>query len=481
MDIANILRDNIDWIKNSRWSGLQSLEEVSIEVEWQLAIGNMYLAIIRVSSSSREETYYLPLGRTSSLPKNLPVDRAIDIGDGYLVEAEFLPEYFAVFEERVFPELIVEHVASVEAKPHRARPLSLQSTNPLVLLEEDGRKFVVKSYRKMSPINLEVRALKKLTERMFPYSPRLYTVLRHERFGVLSVLLEYVQGIEDGGAPFVASLKRFIGGDEGALHEAKKLAEKVGSITAGMHRALCDRSDKFFSPERVSMDDVVKWRRRIMGTVEYSLLHSEEARNNLRMRGIQSISGLLDLYLGKVKMRIHQDYHLGQMVYTGDDFVILDFEGEPNRNPEDRISKEPATRDLACMIRSFDYLCFFALKDHLGEGFDETFRYIAGAVSKARAMLRWEREVIKSFIRSYIVNAGNRAKELTGLGQDELRSRIVPLLLPWVVEKALYELKYEIDYRPDFVPIPVLGLTLISGGRHPIYGVDEEGGEEIRT
>jgi maltose alpha-D-glucosyltransferase / alpha-amylase len=143
-----------------------------------------------------------------------------------------------------------------------------------------------------------------------------------------------------------------------------------------------------------------------------------------------------------VKTRFHGDLHLGQVLVAQDDFVIVDFEGEPGRPMEARRAKSSVMRDVAGMLRSFSYAGRAAL-----------LKREATRPDGAEAVLAWEREATHYFLEGY-------AKASEGLASvpadpESFRSTLDLFLL----EKALYELRYEIANRPDWIDIPLTGLT----------------------
>jgi maltose alpha-D-glucosyltransferase/alpha-amylase len=144
-----------------------------------------------------------------------------------------------------------------------------------------------------------------------------------------------------------------------------------------------------------------------------------------------------------VKIRVHGDYHLGQVLKTADGFAILDFEGEPARPLEDRRAKQSALKDVAGMIRSFSYAAEMATR-HAGDN--------AGA---GRALARiWEQETAASFWEGY----RSIAKLIETNVLPDSPERCDRLLRVFALDKALYELGYELNNRPDWLAVPVNGI-----------------------
>lgn len=150
-----------------------------------------------------------------------------------------------------------------------------------------------------------------------------------------------------------------------------------------------------------------------------------------------------------LRTRTHGDYHLGQVLYTGKDFVIIDFEGEPARPLSERGIKQSPLRDVAGMLRSFHHAAYADL-----------FNQVAGGVIRSEdlAVMEvwaccWQLGVSSAFLRSYL-RVASRDSFLPP-GREELGV----LLDAYLLQKALYELGYELNHRPDWVRIPLRGIT----------------------
>ncbi|MGZ5041554.1 MAG: alpha-amylase, partial [Usitatibacter sp.] len=233
---------------------------------------------------------------------------------------------------------------------------------------------------------------------------------------------------------------------------------------AELHRALAVRSgDPAFDPEPVAAEDFAAWRAGVEREIDATLaavdaalpglpekvramLAPLAAQRDALHRRVRSIAPDLG---GVAKTRYHGDLHLGQILVAQDDFVIVDFEGEPGRTLEERRAKSSPLRDVAGMLRSFSYASHAAL-----------LRREAGAPASAdaaAALHTWEREATHHFIEGYLKSA----QGLASVPADpESFHALVDLFL---LEKALYELRYEIANRPDWIAIPARGLTELAG------------------
>jgi maltose alpha-D-glucosyltransferase/alpha-amylase len=241
-------------------------------------------------------------------------------------------------------------------------------------------------------------------------------------------------------------------------------AETLGRRTAQMHLALASRDDvPGFKPEPItphyqrSMYQHIRTqavqamqlaRRRAKGVPEAEELLAREAEIQKRIRSI------LDRKIGGLRIRTHGDYHLGQVLYTGNDFVIIDFEGEPSRPLSERRIKRSALRDVAGMLRSFQYAPHAVI---LGQSQSSVIRPEDVAALESGGKF-WQRWVSAAFLRAYLAESKGAAH--LPATRDELRV----LLDAHLLEKALYEVAYELNNRPDWVRIPLRGvLELVAG------------------
>ncbi len=153
--------------------------------------------------------------------------------------------------------------------------------------------------------------------------------------------------------------------------------------------------------------------------------------------------------IGGERMRVHGDYHLGQVLWSGGDFMIIDFEGEPARPLAVRRSKQSPLRDVAGMLRSFHYAAHQGLLNHRASTGSATGRDLA-LEAWAEAWHQW---VGAAFLRGYLAAAAGA----TFLPTRE--SGLESLLLVHLLEKAVYELGYELNNRPDWAILPLLGIA----------------------
>jgi len=279
--------------------------------------------------------------------------------------------------------------------------------------------------------------LRFLTEHGFRSIPALggwYAYSGGPLTATLGLLQQYVAGA--------------IGGWDMALGEIATAPERfldrlgrLGEVTAQMHTALgSDADDPAFAPEEPSVESLGL----LTATVDEEIarvfislpddderlapIHGrgEEVREQLRLLTHAGSSGRV--------IRTHGDYHLGQTLWSANDWVILDFEGEPARTLVERRRKRSPLRDVAGMLRSFAYAATAA---ELTRGADVPDD--------------WEERARQRFLESYLDTVD---PALLPPGE----AAIERLLAVFELEKAVYELRYELDNRPDWVGIPVTGI-----------------------
>jgi len=176
----------------------------------------------------------------------------------------------------------------------------------------------------------------------------------------------------------------------------------------------------------------------------------DQGREVLEMepRILKRFQGILGRKISSMRIRVHGDYHLGQVLYTGKGFVLIDFEGEPARSLSDRRIKRSPVRDVAGMLRSFHYASYAPLIGGIG---GSVFRS-GDVASLERWAAWWNGWVAVTFLRGYL--AGARDGGFLPRTQEELST----LLDAYLLEKAIYELGYELNNRPDWIKLPLLGI-----------------------
>jgi len=315
------------------------------------------------------------------------------------------------------------------------RPMGAEQSNSSVVLDE---RLALKLYRRIEAgVNPELELLRFLTEKGFEHIAALEGYIAYEGRPLettLAILQRFVPSRGDG---WKLALDTIASDPEWLPSHARRL----GEVTALLHNALgSEVGNPQFSPEEPSSETLALLSASIDEEIEgvfaglpdlEALLpiagRAEEVRDRLRM--LTHIGSV-----GKV-IRHHGDYHLGQALWTNEeDWLILDFEGEPARSVPHRRRKRSPLRDVAGMLRSFAYA---ASASKLQRGVDPP--------------PDWEERCRSEFLAGYLA-----AVDATLLPGGE--QAIERLLTVFELEKAVYELRYELNNRPDWVGIPVAGI-----------------------
>jgi maltose alpha-D-glucosyltransferase/alpha-amylase len=257
------------------------------------------------------------------------------------------------------------------------------------------------------------------------------------------------------------------------IAEPLELARLLGQRTAEMHAALADDGDGgAFAAEPYSIvyqRSMLQSMRNITRATTQTIhkrLHvlGGEAREmaqallNREADVLRLFKELTNRPVRATRIRCHGDYHLGQVLWTGKDFVIIDFEGEPLRSVGERRLKRSSLRDVAGMVRSFDYAAWNALRRHwelLPPG-DQHARD-----RDVRGVAIWGGWLGREFVRAYIARLREVRPELLPATEEDTEL----VLRSWILEKAIYEVRYELNSRPDWVEIPLRAVLKILNDR----------------
>lgn len=233
-------------------------------------------------------------------------------------------------------------------------------------------------------------------------------------------------------------------------------ARLLGRRTAEMHVALAsDEGDPAFAPEPFSAayqqsiydssvgmaDEALGLLSRQLGSLPEEARAEAQAIVDGRDELLSRMGPLIAREVAATRTRCHGDYHLGQVLYTGSDFVIIDFEGEPVRPLHERRRKHSPLKDVGGMLRSFHYAAYAAM---MGPG--ESAPHLSAWADN------WHQWVGVAYLKEYLEVAGSA--NFLPQTREELRL----LLDTYLLEKATYELLYELNNRPDWVRIPLKGI-----------------------
>jgi maltose alpha-D-glucosyltransferase/alpha-amylase len=354
------------------------------------------------------------------------------------------------------------------------------SSNTAVTLNET---LFLKGYRHVRlGINPELEMGRFLTEVEYPNCVPVLGALEYittdGRTMTLAMVQSYVANQGDGWDYTLGYLERFLrdvattdgaapdGSDVGAVHGGfLALMATLGRRTGELHRALATRTGApAFDPEPLAATDVAGYRTHAGAdaTATIALLRERigglpagtQADANTLLSAADALQSniaerrFVEGGAAVLKSRYHGDYHLGQVLVKDNDFVIIDFEGEPARSFEERRAKGSPLRDVAGMLRSFNYARWSALR-RVAQSPEEAEKLAAPAIA-------WEQATRDAFLKGY-------AEAIAAPDGAPLDAELLSL---FELEKALYELRYELNNRTDWVQVPLHGvLSLIRTSR----------------
>jgi maltokinase len=438
-----------DWVVGQRWFGSKAREVTHIDIAEAVPLRAeaplLVLALIEARfGEGTHETYQLPLGLRPA--GEGWTDRVIlEVGGWTVYDALADPEHAHELLQRMHAgdDVAMEDgrlrfrwtdgADAGSAATAGVRPVGVEQSNSSVVF---GDALILKAFRRIEPgVNPELELLRYLSERGFPHIAPLagfYEVEARQIDATLGILQEYLGDAQSGWELVLDGIERDADGLFARLHE-------LGAVTGELHTALADSADPDFAPDEPSTESLSLLVADIDEQIErlFSEQEEEDGLGALTGRGQdvrERLQQLSHVGAGGRIIRTHGDYHLGQTMLAGRGWVILDFEGEPARPlPERRLKRSPL-RDVAGMLRSFSYA---AAATRLQRG--------------AEPPDGWEVGAREAFLGGYQENVD---LSLLPPGQQATDQ----LLALFELEKAIYELRYEINNRPDWVGIPVAGI-----------------------
>ncbi|WKZ18234.1 MAG: maltose alpha-D-glucosyltransferase [Candidatus Jettenia sp. CY-1] len=510
------------YLAGCRWFGGKSEEIQEIKIIEDIPIReNTYatqILLLEVRYTARlSDTYLLPLSFSSGdkaesiVVENFSAVVAHIKGENFegiiydsIYDEEFRKHLLWIFARRLTIRGLQGQLISYTGKAFKKYKLKeLFLEKPQVLKAEQsnssflyGKSLFLKLYRRLDEgINPELEIGKFLTEKVpFTHVPPFAGAIEYRRQGsepmVIGMLQAFVPHEGDAWTYTLDWVERYFDkvlAKRTEIQEIPKvpmsfletafqqipvplqelmegvnlqMISLLGKRTAELHVSLSsEREDPDFTPEPFSvlyqrslyqsMQALTKrvfglLRRTIKNLPDHIKVFANEILNSEK-KIMERFGALLKLKMPAMKIRVHGDYHLGQVLYTGNDFIIIDFEGEPERPLSERRLKKSSLVDVAGMIRSFHYATHSALIKHssirredipvLDPWADLWYRYVGGA-----------------FLKSYYDTVENTSfipkdKEVFGV-----------LLRAFLLEKAVYELGYELNNRPEWVIIPLRGI-----------------------
>ena len=318
-----------------------------------------------------------------------------------------------------------------------ARPMGVEQSNSSIVF---GNDTVLKVFRRLEPgINPELELLQFLTGHGYGNIAPLLGWYEYEGRSFSATLGVAQRFFADATGGWELALEQIGSDPEALLSELGKL----GAVTAGLHNTLAsDANDPAFSPDEPSAESLSLLTATIDEDIEriFIRLPDDERLAPIVGRGQdvrERIAARTQIGLGGRAIRTHGDFHLGQTLHLPGDptWLIIDFEGEPARPLYERRQKRSPLRDVAGMLRSFAYA---ASATEIMQG--------------TPAPADFEDRARRTFLEHYFSTID---PSLLPAGE----AAIINLLSIFELEKAIYELAYELDNRPDWLPIPVAGIA----------------------
>jgi maltose alpha-D-glucosyltransferase / alpha-amylase len=486
------------YLASRRWFAERGNASVSCEVVNTFAIDgtgdDLGIALLEVNGRHGRAQYQLPLAiRWTRFDSRRPQPNALAAvrrgpREGTLLDAAADPAFISFLLEQLRMSSTVEgDQCRLEFRPTQgfratqdvaiesARAVDTEQSNTTALI---GTEYVVKLFRRLEAgVNPEIEIGRFLTDTVpFANTPPLLGAVELETKGArtaIAVVHAFLQNQGDAWTVTSAYLDRYVEEQrlltaEAAEHSDEQAAyarrmEQVGRRVAELQLALASRDDLVdFAPEPVTAGDVKNWRNELLERANCTLdelarRRAEVNDNDRRLvddvlkqrRSLpQRLREMLPTNVNAMKIRHHGDFHLGQMLIAKDDVFIIDFEGEPRRSMEDRRRKAPAARDVAGLIRSIDYSATAALERALKSAPDEQGRL-------APSLDRWREQSVAAFLATYRQHLTDaRLWPVEPEGSDRL-------LDFFLLEKAFYEINYELAHRPDWLRVPLAGTWRI--------------------
>jgi len=346
--------------------------------------------------------------------------------------------------------------AGVSASDGEIRRGAAEQSNTSIRI---GEHAILKVIRKLERgVHPELEMGRFLTEEAhFRATPALLGWVELDG-STLAILQSFVPNEGDGWSWM---LERLRADSEAERQRASDWIQRLGEVTAELHLALAiSTGDPAFEPESVSDADWQLWSEAALASAQRVIVSLKSVRTpvssatqaaldafELASGGLGALLRLQPQKSALSKTRHHGDYHLGQILVRGEDAVVVDFEGEPMRPLAERRAKQIPLRDVAGMLRSFAYAAAVVERER-------------GAADPR--LQDWLKQVSQIFVDSYLATAG------AGPGCPAERTDALHLIRFFTLEKALYEMSYELANRPTWVDIPLHAVLGLLDSRAPL-------------
>ena len=483
------------WLRGRRWCGesLGARAELAVKdravlQETGLEVLVVFLAVAREANASIP--IHLPLSVSTARMDPGAFELAVGPDRVYVAEAERRESYARAVVEGFQRRQPIGTAAGDQLHFDgdafgafaSVLPEGGDTSNLLARIRTSEREVVLKSYKLLDASNREADILARLRKKSFPHVPRFLGEIAlgkgPDRL-VLAVVTEHVPST-DAFAWLTEGWAAELATPAGTDFERASLsaASALGDATALLHGALADKHAGPFQTEPFAAEDAEAAVKGALANLSDSvrrlaalakgpeaplteLLGAARARMFEQRDGIEAALLGFEACVGTAKGVAHGDLHLGQVLRaSGGEFYVIDFEGEPERPSTERSAKLPFLRDVATMNRSFAYVKHYAWREATKGDATAAWRLLdreawtpEDAVV-ANRLGAWEAAAIERYTRAYLA-----ASSLYGAIPPEDAHRAIRA---WTMEKALYELRYELKHRPENILIPLEGVLSLA-------------------
>lgn len=474
------------YLVKRRWFATKDQQLLGARVAFTARIGagrERALVAVEADHGNGTDRYLLPLGigwddeLGAALPQQLALAR-VRRGrrTGFLTDSFTLPAFiYDLLALLKAGEAVKSTTGEISFRPTPAfdaitvtaedtvRWLSAEQSNSSVIVDH---KLMLKLFRKLAPgQHPEAEMTRVLTERGFANAPALLGEIVHVPDEgdeeVMAVVQAFIPGEGDAWEWTMSYLGRSL--DEMARADADlddllatydAFSRTLGHRLGEMHVVLSqDSEDEAFRPVRAGDDQANRWRQRITDRIARACEGLERHRETLApddQAMAEAVLSRRDALLALVETlcrngegallhRVHGDFHLGQVLVASGDVMIIDFEGEPAQPLAERRAKDSGWRDVAGILRSLDYAIASGRRLGAAAGREERYDTLAA---------RFREAMPAALVEAY--------REAVGAAQSEDEAALLDLFM---IEKAAYEIGYEVSNRPDWLAVPLLGLT----------------------
>ena len=436
--LQEVLRDQLPaYLERQRWSGAPEGGIREVAVDWVDQLGDdpllVWMVVDATLTTGDHQRYQLFIGGRAAAPwpeflegKDRELLAVVRVGDG---------DEVVLYDALVDPELAIDvlHLVEPDLEVEVRRPIVLEHSNSSVVFDE---AHILKVIRKIEPgPNPDVEITRMLAEQGYEHVLPPLAELRRDDTD-LAVLRAFLVGATEGWQLARASVRDLLASrlpPEECGGDFAPDAARLGDVIAGLHVAMAAAWGSGPGNAAAWVDHMADALDQVAKVADPTTFDADAVRARLSEAGSLDDAG--------AEIRIHGDLHLSQVIQVDTGWLVLDFEGEPARRRDDRFTTSSPLRDVAGMLRSLHYAAATGLAE-----------WDQGDTELVALLGEWEERNRDSFLAAYQAYEGIEAllpADPTG------RSA---LLAAFELDKAVYELGYEIGHRPELVSIPLAGI-----------------------